>query len=105
MRTNLAKQAGKIDTLDAIIGTTAALCIWSGSDFLYDVGVTANLIELATLKLPFIAKYVSQTKDTKAALYWGVKEIVTNTSPLGSLMDIIPAYKMRTDYMLSKNNL
>lgn len=102
MKKELLARAKRLDTIDAIVGPVAALCMWSGSELLYDVGVAANIVELAALKLPFVIDYVSQTKDKKASLYWGLKQAVATTSPMGSLIDLIPSYTMRTGYILSK---
>jgi hypothetical protein len=94
----LSKKAKTIDTLDAIVGVTSAFCMWSGSETLYTTAVALNLIELSVVKLPFVLSYVQQTQDCKALLYWAPKEVLANTSPLGSLLDIVPAYYMRTEY-------
>lgn len=101
MNSDLLSQARRLDTLDAIVGPTAAACMWSGSEFLSYVGIGLNAAELVFAKIPFMAKYVAQTNDFKALQYWIPKELVANSSPLTSMVDVVPAYMMRVDYVLS----
>lgn len=97
----LVKQASTIDKIDAITGPFSALCYHSGSEVLQQLGAIVGGVELA-IKIPFIIRYVSRTKDKKALWYWGLKEAFSNLNPELGYIDIFPAYSLRAKYMTSK---
>lgn len=97
----LRKKAKRIDSIDMIVGPVAAMMVWSGNEGLQALGVGLDIAELALLKLPYIKEYLSTTKDYQSLWYWVPKELAANLTGIGSLMDITPAYRLRTDYFLN----
>jgi hypothetical protein len=95
-------KAQKIDMVDAFLGPLASLGYLSGSEFLFSTSLFASSAELLLVKVPFIAKYVSKTKDYKSLYFFAVKELMLNASMYGGFVDVIPSYSLRINYMLSK---
>jgi len=52
------------------------------------------------IKVPYMISYVSKTKDYASLLFLGPKEAVANFSVMGGFLDVVPAYKLRVDYVL-----
>lgn len=98
----LLQHASRVDTIDAILGVSASLCYFSGSDTLTAVGMGLNALDIVANKLPFARTYVKETQDFRALMYWLPKEILASSSPLGGLLDIVPTYRMRTYYTLNR---
>ena len=98
----LSRQARNIDRIDVFLGPTSVLAYLSGSEYLYSVGIALSMFELCAVKIPFIAKYVSKTKDYKSLYYFGAKELMLNIGKYGGFVDIFPSYSLRVDYMLDK---
>lgn len=101
---SLYKFSKAVDTIDMIIGPLTALCYASGSEYLQTFGDVLSTVEIAGVKLPFTVNYLSKMKDAKALIFWVPKEIISNTYPGASIIDIAPVYKSRTKYMMKKKN-
>ncbi|MFP4118798.1 MAG: hypothetical protein ACLFTH_01975 [Candidatus Woesearchaeota archaeon] len=98
----LIRQSRMVDKIDRILGPLAAACYFSGSDYLQTAGAIMNTVEIVGLKLPFIAQYLTSTRDYRSLLFWLPKEIISNSYPLGNIADIVPIYHNRTRHKLQK---
>ena len=98
----LSKQARNIDRVDMVLGPASSLAYLSGSEYLFTAGIALSMFELCAVKIPFIARYVSKTKDYRSLYYFGLKEIMLNIGKYGGFVDILPSYTLRVDYVLSK---
>lgn len=96
----LSKRASRVDLIDSFTGPLSSLCMYSGSDYLMQLGASISAAELLFLKLPFVVSYVAKTGDYKGAFFIGVKELVSNVTKIGGFIDIVPAYMFRTNYVL-----
>ena len=96
----LSKRASRLDFIDAFTGPISSLCMYSGSEYLFNFGVALSVAEFALLKLPFMFSYVSKTKDYSSLLFLAPKEAAANFTVAGGFLDIVPAYKLRVDYVL-----
>jgi hypothetical protein len=98
----LSKRARHIDKVDMLFGPASVLAYLSGSEYLFSAGIALSMIELCVVKLPFITRYVSKTKDYKSLYYFCLKELMLNVGNYGGFVDIFPSYTLRVDYMLNK---
>lgn len=100
----LVNYAKTLDTVDCFTGPFGALCRHTHDPTLSTLGLVVNMAELALLKIPFTALYLSRTGDVTSLFYWAPKELFANLTVPGGFLDVIPAYAMRTQYILQKNS-
>lgn len=96
----LSKRAGRLDFIDAFTGPISSLCFYSGSEYLFNFGVALSIAEVALIKIPYMISYISKTKDYSSLLFLAPKEAAANFTMMGGFLDIVPAYKLRVDYVL-----
>ncbi|MGM5481779.1 MAG: hypothetical protein ACQESE_05220 [Nanobdellota archaeon] len=97
----LLRHSRLVDNLDCFLGPIAAACYLSGSEYLQTAGTILSTVELIGLKLPFVARYLSETKDYKSLIFWLPKEIISNSYPMADVIDIAPVYYSRTKYKVN----
>lgn len=88
----LLKAATFVDFFDGISGPLCYLAHLSANPYFTEFSNDLSFVELALIKAPFMIYYLSKTKDFTSLLYWLPKEFVSNYVPIGSLIDIVPAY-------------
>ncbi len=96
----LSKRAGWLDTIDAFTGPISSLCFYSGDENLFQLGVGLSVAEFALTKVPFMIDYIRKTDDYKSLLFLLPKEAAANLTKMGGFLDVVPAYKLRVDYVL-----
>ena len=99
----LSKRAGWLDTIDAFTGPISSFCFYSGNEYFFQFGVGLSVAEFMLTKVPFMIDYIRKTNDYKSLLFLGPKEAVANLTTMGGFLDIVPAYKLRVDYVLREH--
>ena len=96
----LSRRATWVDLIDSVTGPLSSMFYYSGSEYLFQLGVGISIAEIALVKLPFMYSYIKKTGDYKSLIFLGPKEALANMNQLSGFLDIIPAYKLRVDYFL-----
>lgn len=84
--------ARSIDRIDRILGPIESVLQFYGSPPMQVAGTILEIAELGLLKIPFIIKYLRQTKDYDALYSWLPREIFAISVPFGDFIDISKAY-------------
>ena len=91
----LLKYSRVVDRVDMFLGPFSEFAKFSDADIVKSLGVASAVVKGA-FKVPFVAMYLSKTKDFSALYDWAPKELFSYFVPLGSFIDILRSYEKIT---------